>query len=88
REKLKKSETSTRRRRKRDKQISARSEEGKLWEKRKSPAKFNSSISVTKQRSNQRSTKGRPKREKAIAQTEMKSAPSTVYAPYVALKFD
>ncbi|VUZ50237.1 unnamed protein product, partial [Hymenolepis diminuta] len=75
RKKLKNSETITRRRRKRDKQISARSEEGKLREKRKSPANFNSSISVTKRRSNKRSTTGRPKREKAIAQTEIKSAP-------------
>ncbi|VDL44450.1 unnamed protein product [Hymenolepis diminuta] len=72
---MKNSETITRRRRKRDKQISARSEEGKLREKRKSPANFNSSISVTKRRSNKRSTTGRPKREKAIAQTEIKSAP-------------
>nr|CDS25385.2 tubby [Hymenolepis microstoma] len=76
-EKLKASETSPRRRgqKRTEKQVDGRRGEGKQRGKRKSPAKSNSSISITKRTPRQRSTTEKSKREKIIEQPEIKSTP-------------
>ncbi|VDN97919.1 unnamed protein product [Rodentolepis nana] len=75
-EKLKATESSPRGRGKREERhVGVRHGEGRLRGKGKSPAKSNSSISVTKQTPRQKSTTGKSKREKHIEQSESKSTP-------------